>query len=104
MAHLEYNDNNITHAPGRAPSLTGSSQNGNRMPITSCSSALPGSMWRLGHCERGRLSRLSKFLVVGGKGMLVNSLALVSLFQGAHLPLGFSWALVNKLPTVNNFC
>src|SRR5260221_361086 len=29
MAHLEYNDNNITHAPGRTPSLTGSSQHGN---------------------------------------------------------------------------
>ncbi len=61
-------------------------------------------MWRLGHCERARLSRLSKFLVVGGTGVLVNSLALLILFQWAHLPLVVASALATELTIVNNFC
>src|SRR6266571_8834272 len=103
MAHLDYDDNNITHAPGRAPSLTGPSQHGRRMPVTNCSSALPGSVWRLGHREHARLTRLSKFLVVGGTGVLVNSLALFILFQWTHLPLVVASALSTELGIVNNF-
>ena len=51
-----------------------------------------------------RLSRLSKFLVVGGTGMLVNSLMLVLLFQWMHLPLVIASALSTELAIVNNFC
>jgi dolichol-phosphate mannosyltransferase len=104
MAHLDYDDNNITHAPGRAPSLKGLSQHGHRMPVTNCSSVLPGSVWRLGHREHARLSRLSKFLVVGGTGVLVNSLALLILFQWVHLHLVVASALATELAIVNNFC
>src|SRR6266699_1530808 len=104
MAHLDYDDNNITHAPGRAPSLTGPSQHGCRMPVTNCSSALPGGVWRLVHREHARRSRLSKFLVVGGTGVLVNSLALLVLFQRVHLPLVVASALATELAIVNTFC
>jgi dolichol-phosphate mannosyltransferase len=47
---------------------------------------------------------LSKFLVVGGTGVLVNSLALFILFQWAHLPLLVASALSVELAIFNNFC
>ncbi len=73
------------------------------MPITSRSAALPGRLWRLVHRERTGLTRVSKFLVVGGTGVLVNSLALLLLVQWAHLPLVLASALAAELGIVNNF-
>jgi len=61
-------------------------------------------MGQFGHCERATFTRLSKFLVVGGTGMLVSSLALLILFQWAHLPLVVASALATELAIVNNFC
>ena len=61
-------------------------------------------MWRLGHREGAGLSRLSKFLVVGGTGALVNSLALLVFFKWARLPLLVASALATELSIVNNFC
>jgi dolichol-phosphate mannosyltransferase len=42
--------------------------------------------------------------VVGGTGVLVNSLALFLLFQKVHLPLVFASVLSNELAIANNFC
>jgi dolichol-phosphate mannosyltransferase len=73
------------------------------MPITSRSAALPGRLWRLVPRKRTRLSRVSKFLVVGGTGVLVNSLALLLLVQWAHLPVVPAAALSAELSIVHNF-
>jgi dolichol-phosphate mannosyltransferase len=53
--------------------------------------------------ERARLTRLGRFLVVGGTGVLVNSLALLILFQWAHLLLMVASALSAELGIINNF-
>ena len=74
------------------------------MPIISCSAALPVHLWRLVHFKRARLGRLSKFLVVGGTGVLVNSLVLLLLVQGVHLPLMPASALSVELSILHNFC
>jgi len=42
--------------------------------------------------------------VVGGTGVLVNSLALFILFQWVRLPLLVASALATELAIVNNFC
>ncbi len=42
--------------------------------------------------------------MVGGTGVLVNSLALLILFQWVHLHLVFASALATELAIVNNFC
>ena len=73
------------------------------MPVTGRSSRLPGSVWRLRQRERALLARLSKFLVVGGTGVLVNSLALIIFFQWAHLPLVIASAFSAELAIINNF-
>src|SRR5216684_1518811 len=102
MAHVYY-DNNLTSAPGRTDSLAGSRQHDRRMPVTHGSSALPGRVRRLGQRERALLARLSKFLVVGGTGVLVNSLVLLLLFQWVHLPLVVASVLAAEVGIVNNF-
>ncbi len=103
MAHVDYDNNIITHASGRADSLAEPGQYDQRMPVTGRSSALPGCVRRPGQRQRADLRRLSKFLVVGGTGVLVNSLALLILFQWAHLPLVVASALSAELGIVNNF-
>ena len=64
---------------------------------------LPGRVRQLVHRERARLTRLGRFLVVGGTGVLVNSLALLILFQWAHLPLMVASALSAELGIIHNF-
>src|SRR6266568_5880433 len=103
MAHVDYDNNIITHASGRADSLAEPGQYDQRMPVTGRSSALPGCVRRPGQRQRADLRRLSKFLVVGGTGVLVNSLALFILFQWTHLPLVVASALSTELGIVNNF-
>jgi len=49
------------------------------------------------------LTRLSKFLVVGGIGVLVNSFVLFVLFQWGHLPLVIASILATELAIINNF-
>jgi dolichol-phosphate mannosyltransferase len=73
------------------------------MPIIHRASVLPGGMRLLIQRERARLTRLGRFLVVGGTGVLVNSLALLVLFQWAHLALVLASALAAELAIVNNF-
>src|SRR5258708_38014878 len=69
------------------------------MPVTRCWSALAGRVQR-----RAFLARVSKFLLVGGIGALVNSLALLLLFQRAHLPLVLASVLSAELAIIHNFC
>jgi len=73
------------------------------MPIIHRASVLPGGVRLLIQRERARLTRLGRFLVVGGTGVLVNSLALLVLFQWAHLALVLASALAAELAIVNNF-
>lgn len=103
MAHLDYDNNFITPTPGRATSLAAPGQHDRTMPVTSHAAALPGRVRQLAHRERARLTRVSKFVLVGGTGVLVNSLALLMLFQWAHLPLVVASALAAELGIVNNF-
>ncbi len=70
------------------------------MPVTSRSAAFPARLRRLAPRER---VRLSKFLLVGGTGLLVNSLALLLLVQWAQLPLVLASALSAELGIINNF-
>ena len=70
------------------------------MPVTSRSAAFPARLRRLAPRER---ARLSKFLLVGGTGLLVNSLALLLLVQWAQLPLVLASALSAELGIINNF-
>src|SRR6266699_2231160 len=108
MANLDY-DNIPTHAhitkgERRETSLPGPGQHDPRSLATRCSSALPVRVRKLTHHACARLSRLSKFLVVGVTGMLVNSLALFLLFQWVRLPLVIASVLSTEIAIVNNFC
>ena len=94
MAHVNYDHTISSQAPG---------EHEPEMPIISHSAALPGRVWRLAHRERALLTRASKFVLVGGTGVLVNSVALLLLFQWAHLPLVVASALSAELGIVNNF-
>src|SRR5713226_2387804 len=104
MAYIDYDNNIPPQTPRRAACLAEPGQQDRRMPITSRSAALLGRLWRLVRRKCTRLSRVSKFLVVGGTGVLVNSLALLLLVQWAHLPLVPASALATELAIVNNFC
>jgi putative flippase GtrA len=73
------------------------------MPFIHRASVLPGGVRLLIHRERARLTRLGRFLMVGGTGVLVNSLALLVLFQWVHLALVLASALAAELAIVNNF-
>ena len=73
------------------------------MPIIHRASVLPGGVRLLIQRERARLTRLGRFLVVGGTGVLVNSLALLVLFQWTHLALVLASVLAAELAIVNNF-
>src|SRR5260370_12213700 len=100
MGYIDYDNNILTHTQRREATLAEQGQQDRRMPITSRSAALPGRLWRLVHRERTRLTRVSKFLVVGGTGVLVNSLALLLLVQWAHLRLALRLPLAPALATV----
>jgi putative flippase GtrA len=63
----------------------------------------PGRLWRLDSSARTFVARLSKFLLVGGVGVLVNSVALLLLYQRVHLPLVVASALSVELAIVSNF-
>src|SRR5690348_13857982 len=79
------------------------SQQEQRMLLAGHWRALAGRLWRQGQHQGTRLTRVSSFLLVGGSGVLVNSLALFLLFQWAHLPLLLASALSAELAIVNNF-
>jgi putative flippase GtrA len=106
MAHLYYDDNIITSetsAPGSADSFAGPGEHDSGVPDTSRFAALSGRVWQLMQRERALLISLSKFLVVGGTGVLVNSFVLFLLFQWVHLPLVMASVLSAELAIVNNF-
>jgi putative flippase GtrA len=100
MAHVDNDNTIITHAPGREASPAESSLHDRKTPFIS---HFPGCMRQRAQREHARLTRLSKFLAVGGTGVLVNSLALFILFQWVHLPLVIASALSTELGIVNNF-
>ncbi len=102
MADLDYNKTDITYTSDRAAPLVEPGQYEQRVHIFHVS-ALPGRLQLLGYRRPLLLVRLSKFLVVGGSGVLVNSLALLLLFQGGHLPLVGASLLAAELAGVNNF-
>jgi putative flippase GtrA len=99
MAHLNYDNNIITQAPAGAASCAEPRQHDRGMPVTRCWSALAGRVQR-----RAFLGKVSKFLLVGGIGALVNSLALFLLFQRAHLPLVLASVLSAEVAIIHNFC
>src|SRR6266496_4247790 len=76
MTHSDY-DNNFTYIPGSADSFAEPRQHDRHPPVTRGSSAIAGRIQRIGQRERALLTRLSKFLAVGGTGVLVNSLTLL---------------------------
>jgi dolichol-phosphate mannosyltransferase len=49
------------------------------------------------------LARIGKFVLVGGTGMLVNTAALVALYQHLHIALVAASALATELAVTNNF-
>jgi len=108
MADLDYNKTDITYisdkaaTSDRAAALAEPGQHEQKVH-TFHVSALPGRLQLLGYRRPILLIRLSKFLVVGGSGVLVNSLALLLLFQGGHLPLVAASLLAAELAVVNNF-
>jgi dolichol-phosphate mannosyltransferase len=71
------------------------------MPILDPAVSLSDRHWWSRH--RPLLIRLSKFMLVGGTGVLVNNLALLILFQGVHLPLLVASVLASELAIINNF-
>lgn len=107
MAYLDY-DNVPTQAHDakgerKETSLAGPGQHNPRWPAARSLSELPVRMRKLKHYACATLSRLSRFLVVGVTGMLVNSLALFLLYQGARLPLVMASILSTEIAIVNNF-
>src|ERR1700724_2083964 len=104
MRHLNYDNIIPTSIQRKEASLAESSQYNRRTVIIPFSSVLLHDVRQLIHRMHIRFSRLSKFLVVGGTGMLVNSLMLVLLFQWAHMPLIIASALSTEVAIVNNFC
>src|SRR5215471_6056180 len=96
MANVDNDNTVITDAPGREPSPAESSLHDQGMPFAS-------HFPRFWHREYTSLTRLSKFLAVGGIGVLVNSFALFVLFQLVHLPLVVASTLSTELVIVNNF-
>jgi len=99
MAHLNYDNNIITQAPAGAASCAEPRQQDRGMPVARRWSALADHVQR-----RAFLARVSKFLLVGGIGALVNSLALLLLFQRAHLPLVLASVLSAEVAIIHNFC
>ena len=84
--------------------LVGPGRSGRRALVIRCSSALLVRVRKLTCHACATFTRLSKFLVVGVTGMLVNSLALFLLFQWVHLPLVIASVLSTEMAIVNNFC
>lgn len=103
MAHVDYDHTIISQVPGKEASLGAPGEHEPEMPIIGHAAAFPSRIRRFAHRERALLARASKFLVVGGTGVLVNNLALLLLFQWAHLPLVVASALSVELGIVNNF-
>src|SRR5438309_11553485 len=103
MSNINYDNTNIIHTPGRAVSLAEPDQHERRMPIIHRASVLPGGVRLLIQRERARLTRLGRFLVVGGTGVLVNSLALLIFFQWGYVVFMVASALSSELGIIDNF-
>src|SRR5260370_21190069 len=82
--------------------LVGPGRSGRRALVIRCSSAHLVRVRKLTCHACATCTRLSKFLVVGMTGMLVNSLALFLLFQWVHLPLVIASVLSTGIAIVNN--
>lgn len=103
MTYIHY-DKNSNDAQSREVSRVAQGQQNHHRAMPRPSSALLPRLRRFGCPQRPLLVRLSKFLLVGGTGVFVNSLALLILFQWVHLPLLLASALAVELAITNNFC
>ncbi|HLI05339.1 MAG TPA: GtrA family protein [Ktedonobacteraceae bacterium] len=103
MSQLDYENTQITSLSERATSIEETGQHEERISILRPVLALSVSLRRLGSRYRTLLVRLSKFVLVGGTGVLVNSLALLILFQWVHLPLVAAAVLAAELAIINNY-
>ncbi len=65
--------------------------------------AAPCAAGRLNPRQCDFLSKLTRFLMVGGTGVLVNSLVLFFVYERAGLPLVAASALAVEIAIINNF-
>jgi putative flippase GtrA len=101
MSQRVYDNTDIKSFSERATSVAEAGQGEQSAPFLDPAVSLPDRYWWSRH--RPLLIRLSKFILVGGTGVLVNNLALLILFQGVHLPLLVASVLVSELAIINNF-
>jgi putative flippase GtrA len=101
MSQRAYDKTDITSLSKRATSVAETGQGEQSTPILDPAVSLPDRRWWSRH--RPLLIRLSKFMLVGGTGVLVNNLALLILFQWVHLPLLVASVLASELAIINNF-
>jgi putative flippase GtrA len=101
MSQRDYDKTDITSLSSRAISVAEAGHREQSMPILDPALLLPDRRWWSRH--RSLLIRLSKFMLVGGTGVLVNNLTLLILFQWVHLPLLVASVLASELAIINNF-
>jgi putative flippase GtrA len=101
MSQRDYDKTDITSFSERAISVAEAGRREQSMPILEPALLLPDRRWWSRH--RSLLISLSKFMLVGGTGVLVNNLALLILFQWVHLPLLLASVLASGLAIINNF-
>jgi len=101
MLQRIYDKTDIASLSERATSVAEAGQGEQSTPILDPSVSLPDRRWWSRH--RPLLIRLSKFMLVGGTGVLVNNLALLTLFLWVHLPLVVAAVPASELGIVNNF-
>lgn len=65
--------------------------------------ALPCGIWGIDPKGCDLLAKLSKFSLVGGTGVIVNSLALFYLYDRVQLPLAVASAVAVEVAIANNF-
>ena len=101
MSQRVYDKTDITFHSERATPVAEAGQDEQSTRIFDPAVSLPDRRWWSRH--RPLLIKLSKFMLVGGTGVLVNNLALLILVQGVHLPLLVASVLASELAIINNF-
>ncbi len=76
----------VTTIVTRTDRLTMNGEDSWSAPGVSPAFLQPGGLWRLDSSTRTFVARLSKFLLVGGVGVLVNSVACFSSIRGRIYP------------------
>lgn len=78
-------------------------QHDKKLTLPIRSSPRPDDRQWLRYGQHNWYSRLSKYVVVGVAGVLVNNVALFALFEKVHLPLVIASALAVELAIISNF-